>query len=457
MGRPEKPLSAENSALASFASDLRALRRRTGSLSYREMARIALFSPSVLSSAASGRRLPTLQVTLAFVEACGGDRVAWESRWRTLAGHGALLPGEGGPPSPPGRANQDVDGTDHRDGLRPASREAAVPPSSAALPRPAQLPPGPVRFIGRTAQLADARAVIAERGGELPLVISGAVGVGKTAFALHLTERLTDVMRDGHLYADLGAGPAGRTADTVLTGFLRALGVPGPRIPADVDERAGLYRSLLAERRVLVLLDDAQDEAQCRLLLAHASHSLVIITSRGRLLGLDPVHRIRVEPFERAESLAMLMALVGAARIGAEPQAAIRIAERCDDLPLALSMVGRRMAANPRWPVAHVADQLADPRRRLDRLRVGDLSVRDRLRSAYQRIPAGARVALDTLRAPGPGPIDGDAAPGRQISEELVEILVEAGLLQDMPTAGTYRMSPLVVLFAAEQVVSVPP
>jgi hypothetical protein len=457
MGRPEKPLNAKGNPIVAFANDLRELRRRAGEPSYREMARCALFSPSVLSSAASGRRLPTLQVTLAFVDACGGDRVAWEGRWRELAGQG-----ERRPTSVPDRAL--APGVSVRAGYAPAStasghaarfpsdRECAIGVDPTILPRPAQLPSAPATFVGRRAQLAEARSLVSGRGAA-PLLVGGGIGVGKTAFALRLAEELADDLPDGQLYADLGGDGAERVSpDVVLTGVLRALGVSERHIPADATQRVGLYRSLMAERSVLVLLDDARDEAQIRPLLAAASSSVIVVTSRARLLGLDGVRRLHLGLFNRTESLSMLVALAGARRVSAEPDGAAQIAEQCGDLPLALSIAGRKIAAHPTWPLGHVAQQLSDRARLLDRLRAGDLSVRGRLESAYRRLSASARRALARLGAHAAVTVTGapqGSAP--DLPEEVADALVECGLLQHAAAVGCYRVPPMVQLFVAEQ------
>ncbi len=219
-----------------------------------------MYSPSVLSEAASGYRLPTLQVTQAFVRACGGDPAEWEHRWREVRGDKGF--------------DQPEENSEDRH------------PDGAGHPRPSQLPIGPHDFVGRAAEFEGARAATARSGdSRVPLAIRGPAGIGKTAFALRFAHRLVDEFPDGQLWADMSAPEA--TPLEVMAGFLHALGVPPDRVPSDEMHRIGLYRSMLAERRVVVLLDDVRDEPQVRPLLARSLTSQILITSRSRLLGLD--------------------------------------------------------------------------------------------------------------------------------------------------------------------------
>ncbi|HEY6790108.1 MAG TPA: hypothetical protein VI365_22640, partial [Trebonia sp.] len=320
MGRPERPLDPTEDPVVAFAHDLRELRKRAGSPSYRELARTAMFAPSVLSSAASGYRLPTLPVALAFVTACGGDLAAWERRWRTVTDGTAAgrIPAEAGPaggsPAGPRRAKPaaappartvpvPLTHTGTVQARRPATAEitVAVPrqPRSCTSPastrtRPAQLPLGPATFIGRGAQLSSASRVAETTGRvRVPLMISGPAGIGKTAFAMRLADEVAAEFPDGQLYADLGVcGQGSQSPDSIMTGFLRALEVPESLIPADRPQRVGLYRSLLAQRRLFVLLEDAYEESQIRPLLAQSSRTQFVLTGSARLLGLDGMQRV---------------------------------------------------------------------------------------------------------------------------------------------------------------------
>ncbi|EME60819.1 NB-ARC domain-containing protein [Amycolatopsis decaplanina] len=446
MGRPERPLDGSTGPIAAFAHDLRVLRNRAGNPSYRELARTALFAPSVLSSAASGHRLPTLAVTLAFVSACGGDRAAWERRWRSVAGQtgGGAEVREERAPAPPAETPPD----------------GAHAPASGVirLARPAQLPMGSRTFVGRERDLADAAEMIGASGPvKVPLLVSGPIGVGKTAFALRLAEEVAADFPDGQLYADLSdTGSGGRSANGIVRGFLRALGVPAHLVPDDPMQRIGLYRSLLAERRLFVLLAGVRDEGQVRPLLGQAPHSQVVVTSRARLLGLEDTNRIELDTFSRRESLALIGRIAGQGRVRAELDATDTIAELCGDLPLAVNIVGRKIAARPEWAIAYTAGRLADRERLMDSLCVGDVNVRDRFTAAYEHLSPTEREAIRHFGQSGAGwttSISIAAAMGIMIetADELLESVVDAGLLQRANVAGRYAVSRLVSAFAAER------
>ncbi|MET9000973.1 ATP-binding protein [Amycolatopsis sp. Hca4] len=419
MGRPERPLDPSAGPIAAFAHELRVLRSRAGNASYRELARAAHFAPSVLSSAASGRRLPTLAVTLAFVSACGGDRHAWERRWRSIAGKSG-------------------DET-------PKTRTHPV--------RPAQLPPGSRTFVGREAELAAAAAVIGAGGaGKAPVLVTGPIGAGKTAFALRLAEEVAPGFPDGQLYADLSARGAGaRSADAIVRGFLRALGVPARLAPDDPAHRVDLYRSLLAEQRLFVLLSGAGTEAQVRPLLGRSARSQVVVTSRARLPALEDVHRVELAAFSRAESLALLGKIAGEHRVRAEPAAADAIAALCGDLPLAVSIIGRRMAARPERTFAATAGRLSGGERLLASLSVGDVDLRDRFAAAYEGLSAAGRAVFRHFDADWTTPAAVAAATGAALetADELLESIVDAGLLYRADVAGRYAIPGLVRVFAA--------
>jgi hypothetical protein len=367
------------------------------------MARTALFSPSVLSYAASGHRLPSLQVTLAFVQTCGGDSAAWERRWRRLS-----------------------------DGEQPPTRKPATTPAS--LPRPAQLPlPG--RLVGREADLRLLDEAVAE-----PVLITGAAGVGKSELALHHAHALASTMVEGQLYADLGLLEQGhRDVEDVLDGFLRALGVPIAYLPSTPDQRAGLYRSLLAERRLVVLLDNAPDERSVRALLTRSPRSATIVVSRFPLLGLHHVHRIHLDVLPRPDSIAMLMART-AGQHDLDRLTCDRLAELCGDLPLALDIAGRKLAARPEVDPRAVVRKLAEPGYLLRWLRIGDLSVQEVLASVYAGLSEPARTLLGHLTPR----TRGECTPATAGDEDELEELTEAGMLRPGRNPGSYRLDGLV-------------
>jgi hypothetical protein len=476
MGRPEKPLAGTNDPIAAFAHDLRELRKRAGNPSYRQLARRALFVPSVLSSAASGHRLPTLPVTLAFVASCGGDRAIWERRWRKVAGHvGATTefrperapavspmlvasPAVSPAVSPPLAASPAVSPplvALPAEALASAEQSRLIPRAVSTPTRPAQLPIGSSTFVGRRQALASAARVMGLTGRvKIPLMISGPIGAGKTAFALRLADDASAEFPDGQLYADLGTcGPGSLASDGIMRGFLRALGVPMRLVPDDQMQRIGLYRSLLAQRRLFVLLENAYDEGQVRPFLGQAPHSQFVGTSSARLLGLDGVHRIELDTFTRQESMTLIGRLAGPERVQAEYEAADAVAELCEDLPLAVNIIGRKIAARPEWTVAYTARLLADRDRLMDSLSVGDVNVRDRFALAYRLLSSACRRAIQQLGLNGvrwATAIGLAAAMGisTHSADELLESLVDVGLLTRANAAGRYFVSTLVGVFA---------
>jgi len=425
MGRPEKPVNAAGGTAAQFAYELRQLRAQAGNPTYREMARAAMFSSSVLSSAASGNRMPSLEVTLAFVVACDGDRDDWRHRWLVVSG------GDHTPLASRDRYRQSQPFRRHTD----------------PLPHPAQLPQRPRGFVGRTAELEWLRAPR-----DTPVVISGPAGVGKSDLALHHAHAMAAEMTDGQLYADLGVAhygvdaPSAANVCDILDGFLRALSVPGDRLPGTLDQRAGLYRTLLAERRLLVLLDNVQDERQVRPLLVDSRTSTTLLVSSKRLLGLRDVRRLRVAVLPRVDSIAMITAALPK-EAASDPADRDRLAEICGDRPLALDIALRKIAARSQLTVRHAVDSWQDDRTALDWLRIGDLSMRESLQSAYLTLSQRARILLLRLANTSAG---GERALLHH-DDELVEEIEEAGMLrQAHHRFGDHCLPPLVRAFALD-------
>ena len=419
MGRPEKPVDLKGGPVAAFASELRALRVQAGNPTYRDMAKVAMYSSSVLSSAASGLRLPTLGVALAFAAACGGDREVWRRRWLAAADAQSAVPVE--------------------------------PAAKPALPRPAQLPLRPRGFVGRDAELARLATRI-----QAPVVISGPVGVGKSDLALRHAHDLAAGMVDGQLFADLGPLPGGRAgAEAVVCDFLTALGVPASAQPDSADQRAGLYRSLLAERRVVVVLDNVRDEGQVRPLLGESRSSATVVVSRSALAGLRGVLRLRLTALPRADAVAMIAEAAGPR---ADAATCDRLAELCGDLPLALDILARKLAAQPHVPLAVVAARIAQPHAALAWLRIGDLSVEESLRSAGERLGERAAALLTRLALlPHDGPVVwacGRVAGASAVADDVVGELAESGLLRPDEHAGAFLMDPLVRAFALNTAIS---
>ncbi|MBR8741639.1 hypothetical protein [Nocardiopsis sp. MG754419] len=361
--------------------------------------------------------MPTLQVTLGFVAACGGDREVWRRRWMQAADVGDS-------------------GT--------ATRPRPKPTSSAPeMPAPAQLLLRPCGFIDRRAELD---RLCREPAGT-PVVITGSFGTCKSDFAMRYAHRIASEMVDGQLYADLGplTGTAADVGD-VLDGFLRALRVSCDLLPDNVDQRAGLYRSILAERRLLVVLDNVREEQQVRPLLAETRYSVTVLVSRTPLLCLGDVRRVRLKALSRADSLAAVRAAVPE-RAENEPREHARLAELCCDIPLALDITLRKLVSRPDLPLHRVNSWLLDPCRALDWLCVGDMSLRASLNTAYREVSEASATLLGRIArlrvhyAPGPSAHD---------EVELAEELVEAGLLHRGDQPFVYEVDRLVRAFAFE-------
>ncbi|MFF4590589.1 BTAD domain-containing putative transcriptional regulator [Streptomyces sp. NPDC001388] len=360
------------------------------------------------------------------------------------------------------------------DALGPGSRlprltpEPAVVTVTGGLRTPRQLPAAVGCLTGRRAETERLVTALTRTGGgteEVPgqvCVVHGMGGVGKTALALHVAHRVAASFPDGQLYADLrGADPA-RSAHPgeVVAEFLRALGVRAEQVPGGLSERTALYRTVLARRRVLVVLDDAAGDRQVQPLLPGSGGSAALVTGRRHLTGLDSSARVGLGALGPRSTVELLGSLVGADRVAAEPSAALDIARLCGGLPLAIRVAGSRLGARGRWPLAGLAARLRDEHRRLDELRTGDLDVRTSIARSYRGLSAPERLAFRRLALLGPvdlAPWLGSPLLGISLAEaeRLVEALVEAHLLE-MPVPDDtgrirYRFHELVRLYAEER------
>lgn len=289
-------------------------------------------------------------------------------------------------------------------------------PAPAARPIPAQLPADVTGFTGRSAELARLDHVLAERDhGARPtafVAISGPGGIGKTGLALHWAHTVGHRFPDGRIYLDLhgfgGAGPL--DPGVALERVLRALGVEGNQVPADPDERAAQYRSLLATRRVLLVLDNVASSGQARPLLPGAGGSAVVLTSRRRLDGLavhDGVTQLPLAPLAQSEATGLIARLVGPERAGREPEEVAKLARICDRLPLAVRIAAARLAIAPDQPIAELVAELDDEQRRLPGLALDgdDAAVQAAFAVSYRRLDAGAARLFRLLGLhPGPQP-----------------------------------------------------
>lgn len=303
----------------------------------------------------------------------------------------------------------------HRPGLTaqpPAGPDLPAPETTVGplIQHPEQLPRAVPEFVGRSAELAGLDGLLHSRAdGSTSVavsVVSGMAGVGKTALALHWAHRVADRFPDGQLYVNLrGYDEAGAVSPPdALSGFLEALGVPHARIPSDMEARTGLYRSLLASRRMLLVLDNARDSAQVRALLPGAGRCMVVVTSRDRLGGLiaaECATPLTLDVLTVEESRSLLARRLGVSRLACESVAVADIIEAAGRLPLALSIVAARVATHPTFPLSAIAAELHSAEARLDALADGDV----RRVFSWSFLALGVDAArLFTLLGLHPGP-----------------------------------------------------
>ncbi|WP_234312335.1 helix-turn-helix domain-containing protein [Streptomyces griseus] len=346
-------------------------------------------------------------------------------------------------------------------GLGEAERErllAAARIGRNPRPAPAGLrafPRGIGDFVGREAELARLTALAGREAAGLPVVVavSGPPGAGKTILALHAANELADRFTDGQLLIDLRGmdddppGPA-----ELMLRVLKALGVADRDLGlAGPQGHPELYRQVLAERRCLLVLDNARDEAQVRPLLPGAGAGMVVVTSRRMLTGLESVHRLPIGELSPADACAFLTVLIGHERAEADPGALIEVADRCGRLPLALRVAGNWLATRTGWSVRRLADRLALEERRLDTLTAGDLRLSAAFDLSYRQLTSAA-ARLFRLLSLVEGP-DVSAAGAAQLTgqdvfdaEDVLEELVETGLLGT--DQDRYRLHDLLRLYA---------
>ncbi|MEN3613145.1 BTAD domain-containing putative transcriptional regulator [Plantactinospora sp. ZYX-F-223] len=345
------------------------------------------------------------------------------------------------------------------DSLRGAASGGQGRPAAA----PAQLPACPRPLHGRDAELAWLSATLkgGAHGGPVVVAIDGIAGVGKSALALAAAHECASTFPDGQLYVNLhGATPGHEPLRPieVLGRFLRTLGVRPTAVPEEEAEAAALFRSLVARRRMLVVLDDAASLAQVRPLLPGGSGCAALVTSRAVLAGLAEAVRLPLGLLSPADAVSLLEHFAGLARVTADPAGAARLAALCGYLPLALRIACARLAARSGWPVAELADRLEAAQHRLDELAVADFAVRASLDLTFRGLTDQAKTAvrrLGLLRARDfpawalAALLDAPLDHTGRVLDDLVAVHV----VEPVAVAGQtrYRFHDLVRAFAREQ------
>jgi tetratricopeptide (TPR) repeat protein/transcriptional regulator with XRE-family HTH domain len=339
--------------------------------------------------------------------------------------------------------------------------ESGDPASAPASPRPSrnvprQLPAPPPLFTGRVMELADLDKVH-DASTVVIIAIDGMAGVGKTALAVQAAHQMVERYPDGQLFIDLQGytdGVASVGPGEALDRMLRALGVPGGQVPTGLDERAGLYRSRLADQRMVILLDNAATEAQVVPLLPGSPGCVVLVTSRRRLAGLDHTHVLSLDTLPTPDAVALFRQSVSDSRLaGQPPDLVVELVELCGRLPLAIRIAAARLRSHPAWDLSHLTARLRDKRHRLVELEAGQRSIAAALDLSYQDLRTALRRAYRLLGL-HPGP-DIDAYAAAALLEDtlreagrLLERLLEAHLLEEL-TAGRYRFHDLTRAHAA--------
>lgn len=315
---------------------------------------------------------------------------------------------------------------------------------------PAQLPADEPGFVGRDEELAALdEELLGDRTRNRPMrwgQLTGAVGVGKSALAVHWAHRVAAEFPDGQLFMDLRGYDQRRdpvAPANVLDDFIRALGRQVDQLPDSIDARVAYYHSLLADRRILIVLDNARSFAQVQPLLPGTGTCRVVVTAREPLAGPAAL-RLRLAPLAPPQARSLLRLAVGDGRIDQEPGATSRLVEVCEGLPLALRAAAARLAAKPHWSVTELVRRLEDRERRLDELERGAPGVATGLELTYRTLPPPAATMFRRLALLRPPAVPACVAAGLlgvgpDEAEEVLEQLVDAQLVEAVGRDGQGR------------------
>lgn len=360
----------------------------------------------------------------------------------------------------------------HVPGLAGAEGEATSRPGAGSAPRgvpeiPWQLPGDVADFTGRERCVAEIKDYLTAHRDALTgpssvriVGITGKGGIGKSALAIRAAHELHDSFPDGQLYADLHTAPGPDGPAQALSAFLRSLGVECRSVPETVTERSAMYRSRLAGKRVLIVLDGAPDERSVQLLLPGTAECAVIVTSRSRLTGLPGAHGVKLDVFDVDLSVELLAKIAGRERFEREPAAAAELADLCAGLPLALRIAGARLAYRPHWEISRLVRRLSDEAARLDELSHSGMELRSTIGLAYRALNKPAQRLFRLFALLRTSVVPGWAAAALldvrvEEAEEVLEQLVDVQLLDVVSSSRDrhhrYRFHDLIRVYARER------
>ncbi|MEY9840240.1 tetratricopeptide repeat protein [Streptacidiphilus sp. EB103A] len=411
---------------------------------------------STLADALNPRRreLPKLEVVLALVRALGGgspEQERWRAAWKRVA-----------------QAADDV--RVQSTGHAPATATAPTAPSSPTTPTPPTaagrnfLPPGPADFTAREEEvlsIIEAAGSTREAGPAL-LAIDGMAGVGKTALAVHAGHRLAQLFPDGQYYLDLHAHTAGQDPvdpAAALDILLRTHGRSADSIPAGLAERAAAWRAELADHRVLLVIDNAASTEQVRPLLPGSGGSLVLVTSRRRLVSLEAGRSLSLDVLSATDAVLLFQRILGP-RAAAEPEAVATLVELCGRLPLAIRIAAARLRHRSSWSVALLVDRLSDERRRLSELATSDLAVAAAFQTSFNHLARQEQLVFAQLGLVPGADVDARAVAAlvglrADDAERSLEELLDAHLVEQL-RADRYTLHDLLRIHSAAQAASLP-